>query len=291
MSPERNEPCPCGSGKKYKKCCGLSEAVHKAPPSPLVLNRAVAYVGETGRKREAFCRSYTELKKTTLLAVAAKLHEESEAAGKPISCGRGCFHCCKMFVVASLQECEAIAYHLYHNEKAMQVFLRNFPRWNDRILKIQGTFASMNTLHAKMTAGQASEAEVAQFDLDCDAYAAADIPCPFLLEGACSIYEVRPYVCARIVSVTPADWCRSGHPRQKEAMHLKAQMQFENDMPYFELPGGECVYSSLPFLVWRILNEGYDALRSVPGMSTIKDKAYNDPEVQEALRDLGVETP
>jgi hypothetical protein len=23
----RNEPCPCGSGKKYKKCCGAKEAV------------------------------------------------------------------------------------------------------------------------------------------------------------------------------------------------------------------------------------------------------------------------
>mgnify|MGYP000226898381 FL=1 len=22
MKPERNDPCPCGSGKKYKKCCG-----------------------------------------------------------------------------------------------------------------------------------------------------------------------------------------------------------------------------------------------------------------------------
>ena len=22
----RNDPCPCGSGKKYKKCCGLSDA-------------------------------------------------------------------------------------------------------------------------------------------------------------------------------------------------------------------------------------------------------------------------
>ena len=22
----RNDPCPCGSGKKYKKCCGLNEA-------------------------------------------------------------------------------------------------------------------------------------------------------------------------------------------------------------------------------------------------------------------------
>ncbi|NLC12153.1 MAG: hypothetical protein GX767_07880, partial [Firmicutes bacterium] len=21
----RNEPCPCGSGKKYKKCCGKAE--------------------------------------------------------------------------------------------------------------------------------------------------------------------------------------------------------------------------------------------------------------------------
>ncbi|MEI6414012.1 MAG: SEC-C metal-binding domain-containing protein [Pseudomonadota bacterium] len=26
----RNEPCPCGSGKKYKKCCGASESVLKA---------------------------------------------------------------------------------------------------------------------------------------------------------------------------------------------------------------------------------------------------------------------
>ena len=22
----RNDPCPCGSGKKYKKCCGMHEA-------------------------------------------------------------------------------------------------------------------------------------------------------------------------------------------------------------------------------------------------------------------------
>lgn len=25
MHPGRNDPCPCGSGKKYKKCCGLKE--------------------------------------------------------------------------------------------------------------------------------------------------------------------------------------------------------------------------------------------------------------------------
>lgn len=26
MDTKRNDPCPCGSGKKYKKCCGLKAA-------------------------------------------------------------------------------------------------------------------------------------------------------------------------------------------------------------------------------------------------------------------------
>ena len=25
----RNDPCPCGSGKKYKKCCGINTATDK----------------------------------------------------------------------------------------------------------------------------------------------------------------------------------------------------------------------------------------------------------------------
>jgi hypothetical protein len=39
----RNEPCPCGSGKKYKKCCLPKEVVtrtpeeHKTPSSKVAL--------------------------------------------------------------------------------------------------------------------------------------------------------------------------------------------------------------------------------------------------------------
>lgn len=29
-SPERNQPCPCGSGHKYKKCCLLTEQAVRA---------------------------------------------------------------------------------------------------------------------------------------------------------------------------------------------------------------------------------------------------------------------
>jgi tetratricopeptide (TPR) repeat protein len=30
----RNSPCPCGSGKKYKKCCEAKAAIHPRPQSP-----------------------------------------------------------------------------------------------------------------------------------------------------------------------------------------------------------------------------------------------------------------
>ncbi len=31
MNPGRNDPCPCGSGKKYKKCCGATIPIAPAP--------------------------------------------------------------------------------------------------------------------------------------------------------------------------------------------------------------------------------------------------------------------
>lgn len=30
MKASRNEPCPCGSGQKYKKCCFLTDAAAEA---------------------------------------------------------------------------------------------------------------------------------------------------------------------------------------------------------------------------------------------------------------------
>lgn len=32
MTTGRNDPCPCGSGKKYKRCCGNAQQSQTAPP-------------------------------------------------------------------------------------------------------------------------------------------------------------------------------------------------------------------------------------------------------------------
>jgi hypothetical protein len=117
---------------------------------------------------------------------------------------------------------------------------------------------------------KASDMEVELFYDQCGAYGLADIPCPFLVEKSCSIYPLRPYVCAGVVSVTPREWCHSSHPNVGNVQNVKVPFQLEEDMPYFAAPGGSYFYSSMPFLVYRILEEGLGALSSVPGLEELK---------------------
>jgi len=51
-APGRNDPCPCGSGKKYKKCCGALDAVPVEPRSTPSVNDAMGLF-QQGRYREA----------------------------------------------------------------------------------------------------------------------------------------------------------------------------------------------------------------------------------------------
>jgi hypothetical protein len=283
LPPERNDPCPCGSGKKYKKCCG---AEHISPPDYIGVNRAIAYKGAVGRARRGFCEAYTGLKMTWLADIENRVREDLGAQSKTASCGKGCTHCCKLFVVASLQECEAIVYWLYQHEEVLQHFLKSFDTWKERIFRVERYFRTINDLHQKITSGQGTPEDRKRFDAACVAYALADISCPFIREGACSIYEVRPYVCAGVVATTPRDWCGPLHPRHKEAVYYKVSVKSSGDMPYFALPASSDVIASMPSLVFDILHGGYSTLATVPGLSKIKNEALADNEVQAVLANL-----
>ena len=54
----RNAPCPCGSGKKFKKCCGASAvAAERAAEERRNLNWAPEGVTATGRRFAPATRS------------------------------------------------------------------------------------------------------------------------------------------------------------------------------------------------------------------------------------------
>lgn len=280
MPPERNAACACGSGKKYKKCCGALEPQVRPVVEFILLHREAAYLGEIGRRREAFGRQYTQLKKTRLPEAEEQIRQAVSAAGKSISCSKGCSHCCSLFVIASLQECECLVYYLYHHQAELVHFVESFQKWRERTLQIGDTFRRINHIQALMVAGQATEEDLKIFDADCDAYAAQANPCPFLKDNACSVYAVRPYVCAGVVSASPREWCQPRHPRQTEIEHFKLTLNHEEDAPYFALPDGGAVCANMPVMVYRMLTEGYRALATIKGLESIEKVFNSDPETQ-----------
>jgi len=269
VTPERNNSCPCGSGKKYKKCCGLTAGQNRVPDY-VAINRDMAYQGVTGRQRAAFCNAYIAFKAAKIVEIDKTLQQEVTSTGVNISCARGCAHCCTQFVVASLQECECIVYYLYRHDKVREHFIRAFDGWRDNILKIEDSFRKINDLGEKINHGQAIDEDRRLFDEESRVYARQNNPCPFLIERACSIYEVRPYICANYFSISPPEWCQALHPSSRQAVHMKIGLNLGRDMPYFALPEGSRIVSSMPFLVYRILVEGYDVLTEITGKSYVR---------------------
>ena len=287
MSPERNDPCPCGSGKKYKKCCGAQVDRGQNKPDPLHVNRFVAYKGAIGKRREAFCRKYIAFKQDAITDVIQELKQEVASIGQTISCHRGCNECCSCFVIGTVQECEAIVYYLYQHEEILQHFLRSYKTWGARIDAIRPIFNRAGKLQEKVMSGTAGDDERAALYDALEIYMRQKIACPFLLDGACSIYEVRPFVCAGVVATSPPEWCEPLHPCHGQVMLAKAEVFVDNDMPYF-LKLQKIVYSCMPVLVNAILHQGYTTLASMPGLEQITHEVVSDPEVQAALREIGV---
>jgi hypothetical protein len=272
--------CPCGSGLVYRVCCGKKE---EREVEAVSRNRAAAYAGEAGRRREAFCRDYTGHKRAAIAETTAGLYQEVKASGKEISCAKGCPWCCYVYVVASLQECEAIVYYLYQHEAVLQHFLRAYKTWRAGIEKIRGTFFEISRLHQKRMSREDTPRDDDSFNSELVKYSTQGLSCPFLKEGACSIYEVRPFVCAGLVSTTCRDWCNPAHRSHQHIGLLKAEVTMDADMPYFANPQGKPALTNMPALVYEIIRYGWEFLYRVPGMECLKAEIADDPEIQGIL--------
>ncbi len=285
--PERNEPCPCGSGKKYKKCCGAGRPASRQADL-VAISRAVAYRGDIGRRRRAFCEEYAAVKKEGIADVEAKLKKEITGADKLITCPKGCNYCCQLYVFADLQECECIVHYLYQHEEALRNYLDNYPRWRAVIDGMGRTLARIEKAQERVLFGAASEADRRIFEEGLAAYAARQNPCPFLKDGLCSIYEVRPYVCAGVVSVSPPERCAPGRRERNESLLYKADFQPQNDLPYFMATACAINFGCMPELVHRILTHGYAFLATIEGLEGIRDIVAGDPEVRATLGMMGM---
>lgn len=259
------------------------------------INRQIAYQGNIGQQRRDFCLSYTEKKKDTLKAIAGAQLREAAARGETITCTEGCAYCCLLHVEATIQECEAVVYYLYHHEAALNNFLRKYPAWRSAIRKNGDLFRRLGVLSREIFSfqfnrGNSSPDYIArrehEFTEEQQRYAQQNIACPFLDNQLCSIYEVRPYNCAGFSATSPAAWCNPLSP-QAPRIHrsdLPAEVIVDLDFYYKPLKGP--VFSFLPLAVYEILKEGYAYLATIPGFEDLELEAVRDPKVDKILKNI-----
>ena len=286
----RNDPCPCGSGKKYKRCCGSVSSISGRMPEQIdlvKLNRAIAYKGRIGRQREEFCIRYTKHQQALNEEVMAELIKDAKSKGKTVSCHIECSFCCTEQIQASLQECEAIVYYLYSHEEALKAFTREFPAWHSEVSKHEDIIERLSQYFNEMNRCEFSEESMEAYVQEGTDYARLNLPCPFLQNGRCLIYEVRPYVCANLIVTTPTEWCNPTNPKWEEReFTIRRFGKGSVALPfYYDIPNSiESVV--MPLMVYGILINGFWYLSDLTGLKSLKVEALNDPEVRAITQKL-----
>ncbi|MDF3129461.1 SEC-C metal-binding domain-containing protein [Kiritimatiellaeota bacterium B1221] len=276
-----NAPCPCGSGKKYKKCCRDSPIPPTQSPDIFERVRKDAYRGRVGRERKRWCGKFLTWKTQRL----KKLTEDQRKAQKEleckISCFKGCNHCCSQFVGATLQEAEGIVHWLYDNNEKRKKFIRQYPKWREKVRKHESIFQAVTEAGSRSFQNRGDKKLRDELLCKSQSYGMLDIKCPFLDDGACMIYPVRPFVCAAHSVTSPPEHCKA----TSNTPPLALNTEFNPGTPPAYFRGDEklTIYAPVPQMVFEILHGGYLYLKHIPGLRGLEAEVLADPEYFKAM--------
>ncbi len=134
---------------------------------------------------------------------ALRLEEaNAQRAGQPVSCRKGCAACCRMLVPVSPPE----AFQL--KKRVEQLPGPERDRLHERLSTMKHALNEAGLLGQLV---QVAETRTQLTDEDVEslnqAYYARRLPCPFLEDEACSIYDFRPAACRELLVTSPAELC------------------------------------------------------------------------------------
>ncbi|MFC1937841.1 YkgJ family cysteine cluster protein, partial [Chloroflexota bacterium] len=206
-----------------------------------------------------------------------------------ISCQKGCYYCCSAYVEASIQECETIVYYLYQHDDLFKNYLKKYPKWREEIRNNGDLFKECGKFwRIEVTPENAANLKK-QSDDENRRYYKQNIMCPFLDNGLCSIYEVRPYMCVSLTSVSLREYCKpESTNRPKTIRAFKKELLMDRSFYYgkFQSP----IVTCMQIAVYEILKTGtyYYSGAGVPGLDNLDREFCSDPDVLLRLRKHGV---
>lgn len=219
MNINRNDPCPCGSGTKYKKCCGdkadsltdkkyLNEA-HKWMDENILQGRYPYLYGylllvehnipaaEIWNQLQDWSEQYMNLgeRRTQIfhkiIDDAIEYQKEADKHdGFPVPfCTKGCSNCCYQPVACTSEEAQLI-YH-YCVENKIYIDFEKLERQQKHI-----EYDSKNNFTEKTDWNEQADEDQACIFLD-------------MTDNSCMIWEVRPFVCRVHLAAETEKHCRS----------------------------------------------------------------------------------
>lgn len=214
----------------------------------------MAYLGVRGAERKKFCTEY----RRTLTQIWARIDNDIRARlapkGERISCKKGCTYCCFQHVGVTLAHGIAIVDCLYSTEIVMRQFLSNYEQWQesagDISKEIDVLFKSSATRSQSISSAKAFTEPLS------DGYFNLQIACPFLVNSACAIYNIRPMCCAAHISVDPCEWCSQTDPHKPRVYEVMPGHDDLYELYTLADPQFSVYQVTLPILIYRLLTEG-----------------------------------
>ncbi len=191
---------------------------------------------------------------TALVGPAQRLGEEAHrlevqrtlSNGAALSCREGCAACCRMLVPVSVPEALALREAIagWPEERRARVAQRL-----DEARKRLEQAGLLPTLRALADApSQVTDEEAEPVNR---AYYALRLPCPFLEEERCSIYEHRPAACRELLVTSPADLCQDIERNPVRPIEPPLRLSTVLALLWSHLAGGPARFIPLPLaLEW-----------------------------------------
>ncbi|MBX7104954.1 MAG: YkgJ family cysteine cluster protein [Gemmataceae bacterium] len=161
-------------------------------------------------------------------AVVDQSIKTEAAAGRGISCGPGCAQCCRLAVPIAQHEARHIAAVVDQLPEPRQSVIRG--RFADAIRRADE--AGLGETIRRSDSLTTEELHSLTRD-----YFVAQIPCPFLDDESCSIYEQRPATCREYVVTTPAENCAKVTDREVNPVRIALPMF--NALARWRVPPGD----------------------------------------------------
>ena len=170
------------------------------------------------------------------------------ALGESISCRKGCAACCRMLVPLSVPEAFALQASIERLPAEQQAHLQARLETAKQLLQEHQLWNALE---------EVSESSHPPTDESLEplnrAYYALRMPCPFLDQEQCSIYEDRPAACRELLVTSPADLCHDMTNTQIRPIPVSLRISTALGLFWAELTGTAARLIPLPVaLDWAL---------------------------------------